>query len=80
MASSFSALIDLESSLSTIANPPRAISTVQKSPSAFELDALTFGNRYNGPHSALGSGVRTPATTNELESSFQPDHATTYMV
>ena len=53
---------------SDIASPPPA---VQKAPTAFELDNLTFGTRYNGPGTSGATtlqGTQTPATPNELES------------
>ncbi|KAL8702851.1 MAG: hypothetical protein Q9201_003992 [Fulgogasparrea decipioides] len=42
-------------------------------PSIYELDELTFGNRYNGPSGPpTPSGAQTPITPNELEMSRPP--------
>ena len=82
MASTFGALIDLEST-SPLASPPTAVSSVQKSPSAFELDALNHGGRHNGgsnPPMDTPSGIRTPATMNELESNLIADQTPTDML
>ena len=79
MASSFGAFIDLEST--PIASPPATVSTIQKSPSAFELDTLNHQNGRHTPPGDTPTGARTPATINELESNnFLPDNVTTDIV
>ena len=68
MTASFAAtFLDLDSHAKVTSPPP----AVQKAPTAFELDNLTFGTRYNGPNtpdSVTSFGAQTPRTPNELES------------
>ncbi|KAI9686250.1 MAG: hypothetical protein M1822_003906 [Bathelium mastoideum] len=71
----FAAFIDVDQR-SEIKDPPAAHHPVSSinSPSALELDELTWGSAYNGPSSHQGSQShpQTPKTPNELESSRPP--------
>ena len=58
-----------------IADPPAAVQS--PTPTAYELDEMVWGNRYNGPSVGPSipptpSGIQTPKTPNELEMSRPP--------
>ncbi|KAL8694848.1 MAG: hypothetical protein Q9218_000608 [Villophora microphyllina] len=78
MASSapFNPLFAIESN-PQVTDPPVAVKKDDQirhhPPSIYELDKLTFGDRYNGPSTPpTPSGAQTPITPNELETSRPP--------
>ena len=82
MASSFGAFINIEDG-PKITDPPAVVHkdnlAVSSVPNAYELDQLSWGNRYNGPTTdqpALytPSGARTPNTPNEHNTSISQGH------
>lgn len=78
-ASAFGSILNIEES--RIRDPPAVLRkdglTLPSSPTAYELDAMNWGRRYNGPSAepvAPGTpkGTQTPITPNNLEMSRPP--------
>ncbi|KAI4127565.1 MAG: hypothetical protein LQ347_004550, partial [Umbilicaria vellea] len=66
------AFIEIDNT-SRITDPPAVVykdtHAIAPTPSAYELDELSWGSRYNGPFVSEPSGAQTPITPNELEMS-----------